>query len=462
MHRLKHSIVLLSAVLLVLLAAPRAHANQWNGVTYITFSGPVTLPGVTLPAGTYLFKHLEPGLLPHRHVVQVFSKDGTELYATLLAVPDYRLHAHGKPVIVFGESPANQPEAIKAWFYPGDHSGDEFVYPKAEAMRLAMASHTNVLTSATVPEYASKATAHASREIVRLRQAKVTATNGRGTMEAVNSTSATEVPPVHAATMSTRATELASLPRGGSTADDDTYLTFSAPVSLPGLVLPAGTYLFRHLPPGLTSHRHVVQVLAPDHSEIYATLLAIPDQRLKPSGKPVVVFRETPANQPEAIKAWFYPGDRTGDEFVYPRSQAMKLAMVNHENVLASSAISLNASSSKAAAAVESLQHASVSAVNGQGKKEAANTTSPAEVPPTSTVTMSKTPAPPAMASAASSPTPMPPSMQIAKSAQPVVMPAKDLPQTASLLPLIGLIAIGAPVGAFGVRFARRRLSPRS
>ncbi|HVB38058.1 MAG TPA: hypothetical protein VND92_05940, partial [Vicinamibacterales bacterium] len=369
----------------------------------------------------------------------------TELYATLLAVPDYRLHPMGKPVIVFRETPANQPEAIKAWFYPGDHSGDEFVYPRAEAMKLAMAAHTNVLTSSAIPEFASQATAHARREIATLRHATVAATNANGEREAMRSTSSAELAPNRDVSLSAHPARLAMLPRGGSTADEDTYLRFSAPVALPGVVLPAGTYLFRHLPPGLTLHRHVVQVLAANRSQIYATLLAIPDTRLKPSGKPVVVFRETPAGQPEAIKAWFYPGDRTGDAFVYPRSQAMQLAMANHENVLSSTAVAQKAPLSSSGSIVQSLQHASVSALNGLGRQEASNSTSPAEIAPKQTVTMSKTP-------------PESSTQMAANDTTPAAMRPKRLPQTASLLPLIGLIAIAAPIGAFGVRVARRRL----
>ncbi|HVC21655.1 MAG TPA: hypothetical protein VNE16_16405 [Vicinamibacterales bacterium] len=106
--------------------------------------------------------------------------------------------------------------------------------------------------------------------------------------------------------------------RGGSTASEDTYFTFSLPVALAGVMLPPGTYLFRHLPPALTSHRHVVQVLSADRKKVYATLLAVPITRLTPSSKPVIVFSETPVGQPDVIKAWFYPGEHVGDEFVLP------------------------------------------------------------------------------------------------------------------------------------------------
>ena len=50
--------------------------------------------------------------------------------------------------------------------------------------------------------------------------------------------------------------------------------------------------------------------------------------------KPVVMFSETSAGSPPAVKAWFYPGETDGYEFVYPRDQAMKIAQVTHQPVL--------------------------------------------------------------------------------------------------------------------------------
>ena len=53
--------------------APSARADEWNKKTILTFSGPVQIPGATLPAGSYVFKLADiPG---NRHVVQVFDGD---------------------------------------------------------------------------------------------------------------------------------------------------------------------------------------------------------------------------------------------------------------------------------------------------------------------------------------------------------------------------------------------------
>src|ERR1051325_7205282 len=129
--------------------APGAKADDWNRKTVITFSGPVEIPGVhlagwgVLPAGTYVFKILDS--LSDRHIVQIFNQDETIIYATILAIPNYRLRATDKTVITFRERPAGEPEALRAWFYPGRNWGEEFVYPKAKAIVLAKAANTAVL-----------------------------------------------------------------------------------------------------------------------------------------------------------------------------------------------------------------------------------------------------------------------------------------------------------------------------
>jgi hypothetical protein len=78
-----------------------------------------------------------------------------------------------------------------------------------------------------------------------------------------------------------------------------------------------------------------VQIFDKDEKKIYTTILAIPDQRLEPSDKPVVLFSERTAGTPQAIKAWFYPGETIGNEFVYPKSQAITIAKATHQTVLA-------------------------------------------------------------------------------------------------------------------------------
>jgi hypothetical protein len=121
-------------------------AQAWNKRTSVTFSGPVEIPGRSaqvLPAGTYVFKLLDS--LSDRHIVQIFNADESHYYATILAIPNYRLRATDKTVITFAERPAGEPQAIKAWFYPGDNSGQEFVYPRTRAIELARIVNEPVL-----------------------------------------------------------------------------------------------------------------------------------------------------------------------------------------------------------------------------------------------------------------------------------------------------------------------------
>ncbi len=121
---------------------PKAKADEWNKRTVVKFNGPVEIPGKVLPAGKYVFKLLDSQA--DRNIVQVFNANETKLYATILAVPDYRLQPTGKTVITFEERAKDAPEAVRAWFYPGDNFGEEFVYPKVRASQLAQQNAQNV------------------------------------------------------------------------------------------------------------------------------------------------------------------------------------------------------------------------------------------------------------------------------------------------------------------------------
>jgi hypothetical protein len=113
--------------------------------------------------------------------------------------------------------------------------------------------------------------------------------------------------------------------------DQKTVITFSAPVEIPGQVLPAGTYVFKLA--DSSSNRHIVQVFNQDQNRIFGTFLAIPDYRLHPSNKTIIKFEERTAGSPEAIKGWFYPGKLYGHEFVYPKKEAVALAKANNTPV---------------------------------------------------------------------------------------------------------------------------------
>ena len=123
-------------------SAGSARADEFDKKTIVTFSQPVEIPGRVLPAGTYVFKLADS--MSDRHIVQVFTADGSQILATLMAIPDYRLRTTDQTVITFDEVVAGAPEAIRAWFYPGNSIGQEFVYPKSRAVQLATMAKTVV------------------------------------------------------------------------------------------------------------------------------------------------------------------------------------------------------------------------------------------------------------------------------------------------------------------------------
>jgi hypothetical protein len=128
-----------AAVLLV----TGVRADEYTKLTYLTFSGPVQLPGVTLPAGTYMFKLADPA--GGRRAIQVWDEKGTKMYTMLLTIPDEQLEAKDEPVVLFSERPSGSPHAVKSWFYPAERTGYEFIYPKSQAVKIAGDAKTSVL-----------------------------------------------------------------------------------------------------------------------------------------------------------------------------------------------------------------------------------------------------------------------------------------------------------------------------
>jgi hypothetical protein len=143
-----------------------ARADEYTKLTYLTFSGPVQLPGVTLPGGTYMFKLADPDT--GRRVIQVWDKDGMKLYTTLLTIPDQRMEASDKPAVMFSERPSGQAQAIKSWFYPDERTGYEFVYPKGQATQIAKENHASVLSYTDDSAKANDAASMKSAKIGRI------------------------------------------------------------------------------------------------------------------------------------------------------------------------------------------------------------------------------------------------------------------------------------------------------
>ena len=193
-----------------------ALADEYNEKTVVTFSGPVEIPGVhlkgwgVLPAGTYVFKLVDSQ--SDRNIVQIFSADEKTVYATILAVPNYRLKATGKTVVTFRERPAGQPEALRAWFYPGMNWGQEFVYPKSMAIQIARSSKTTVLsTPAEIPVEVTEPIKPVDEPIiVQLRQAPILAFQPTG--EQVEVAQVVTPPPAQLVAVAKLPTTASSLP----------------------------------------------------------------------------------------------------------------------------------------------------------------------------------------------------------------------------------------------------------
>jgi hypothetical protein len=202
-----------------------------------------------------------------------------------------------------------------------------------------------------------------------------------------------------------------------------TILTFDSPVEVPGVgaqILPAGTYVFKIV--GNEGDRDIVQVSNQSEDHVFTTILAIPNYRLRPTSKTVMTFKERGEGQPEAIRAWFYPGRSWGEEFVYPKARALELAKIVDQPVLATPI--------ELPAPVEALKVAPIVAVKPTGEEVAV--TDVVQTPPVEVANNEPAPADPAPA---------------------------ELPHTASQLPLVGLVGLLSLGGCFGLFYLSKRIA---
>jgi hypothetical protein len=127
MSRLFVSGVVVAALTAVMTPAP-AGAITYDKLAYLTFNGPVQVPGVVLNAGTYRFRLANSET--SRNVIQVLSHDGSTVYAMFHTIPDGRMTLTAEPLVTFRETPAGVPVAVKSLFYGHEYRGYEFVYPE--------------------------------------------------------------------------------------------------------------------------------------------------------------------------------------------------------------------------------------------------------------------------------------------------------------------------------------------
>jgi len=134
---------------MVTFAAGARADTAFSKRTVVTFTQPVEIPGQVLPSGTYTIELYES--FGNRNIVRIYNADRSKLIATVLAIPNRRLTTTGDNVMKFTERPGNSPDALKAWFYPSESSGQEFVYPKARAVELAQVTHESIPAVQTEP-----------------------------------------------------------------------------------------------------------------------------------------------------------------------------------------------------------------------------------------------------------------------------------------------------------------------
>lgn len=133
----------------ILFAEVALHADEWEQSTKLTFSKPVEIPGQILPAGTYLFKLADTN---DRNLVQIFNADGSRLYGTLLTISTERRNPTDEGAVTLTQQINGKPNTLLKWFYPGDMTGHEFVYPDQEEQQIAQYRQQTIAVKEAVGE----------------------------------------------------------------------------------------------------------------------------------------------------------------------------------------------------------------------------------------------------------------------------------------------------------------------
>jgi hypothetical protein len=219
--------------------------------------------------------------------------------------------------------------------------------------------------------------------------------------------------------------------------DKKTIITTDEVMQLPNMMLQPGTYVIKLAES--SSNRHIVQFFDKDEKHLVTTVLAIPNQRLRLTGKSVFAFWEVPAGQPKALRAWFYPGDNFGQEFAYRRQEATTITATN-------SGAEVPIDDQPAAAEPT----ATVASEPTPAPAEPVAVAEPAPTP--APIEVAAAPQPPAPEPPAATPEPVAPAPVAAVPQQP-----DSLPKTASNLPWLVLTGLLSILGALALNLAYRR-----
>src|SRR5271156_4656945 len=116
-------------------------AGPANPAADFTISQPSHIPGATLEPGSYTIHVVNR--LSDRVILKVDSTKG-DLHSTFLGIPNSELQKPASSGPVKWANPADGSQYLKGWYFPGSASVVEFVYPKAEAVAIAMSNPSKV------------------------------------------------------------------------------------------------------------------------------------------------------------------------------------------------------------------------------------------------------------------------------------------------------------------------------
>ena len=116
--------------------------------------------------------------------------------------------------------------------------------------------------------------------------------------------------------------------------NQQTTVTFSAPVQIPGQVLPAGTYTLEQADP--YGDQGLVRISSADR-KVNMMLETVSADRKQP-GDTTIILAKPEGGEAEMLVKWFYPGMTTGHEFVYSRQQEREIANAPQETFVGNQA----------------------------------------------------------------------------------------------------------------------------
>src|SRR5262245_9989430 len=107
-----------------------------------------------------------------------------------------------------------------------------------------------------------------------------------------------------------------------SNTNDRTFMTFSSAVELPGVTLESGTYEFRLAD---NDNQNYVHVIRKDSRDVIGQCTFVQAERPRVSDDTLVMFKETREGATPAVQYWYFPNEKIGKEFIYPKEQAQKI-----------------------------------------------------------------------------------------------------------------------------------------